>query len=113
MEWMNSVLVVLAGLGLRLAIPIGITLLAVYTLHKVDVRWQEEAAQLPAQVDVEKPRCWDLHNCPAEKAKACPVPASAEPCWQLHRQANGYLAEVCLNCQVFHKAPIPAPIHAS
>ena len=112
MEWINSVLVVLAGLGLRLAIPIGITLLAVYVLHKVDVRWQEEATQMPAQVDVEKPRCWDINACPAEKMKDCPVPASPEPCWQMHRQSNGYLAEACLNCQVFHKAPIPAPIHA-
>jgi len=112
MEWINSVLVVLAGLGLRLAIPIGITLLAVYVLHKVDVRWQEEAALLPAQVDVEKPRCWDINACPAEKVKDCPVPDSPEPCWQLHRQPNGYLAEACINCQVFHQAPIPAPIHA-
>lgn len=112
MEWMNSILVVLAGLGLRLAIPIGITLLAVYVLHKVDVRWQEEAALLPPQVNVEKPQCWDINACPAEKVQDCPVPASPEPCWQLHRQANGYLAEACLNCQVFHRAPIPAPIHA-
>lgn len=112
MEWINSVLVVLAGLGLRLAIPIGITLLAVYVLHKVDVRWQEEAAQMPAQVDGDKPHCWDINACPAEKVKDCPVPASPEPCWQMHRQSNGYLAEACLNCQVFHQAPIPAPIHA-
>jgi hypothetical protein len=112
MEWINSVLVVLAGLGLRLAIPIGITLLAVYVLHKVDVRWQEEAAQLPLPVEVEKLHCWEIHNCPAEKAKSCTTPASAEPCWQLHRQSNGYLAEACLNCQVFRQAPIPAPIHA-
>jgi hypothetical protein len=112
MDWINSVLVVLAGLGLRLAIPIGITLLAVYVLHKVDVRWQEDAAQMPAQVDVDKPHCWEVHNCPADKVKDCPAPASSEPCWQLHRQANGYLSEACLNCQVFHLAPIPAPVHA-
>ena len=113
MEWINSVLVVLAGLGLRLAIPIGITLLAVYVLHKVDVRWQEEAAQMPAPADVERPRCWEVHNCPAEKMKACPAPKSAEPCWQLHRQPNGYLAEACLTCDVFRQAPIPARIPVS
>ena len=113
MEWINSVLAILAGLGLRLAIPIAITLLAVYILHKVDVRWQEEAAQMPAPLNVEKPHCWEVHNCPAEKRKDCPAIKSAQPCWQLHRQSNGYLSEACLTCQVFRQAPIPAPIPPS
>lgn len=111
MEWMNPALAVVIGLALRLAIPIAITLLAVYVLHKVDVRWQEEAAQMPAPLEVEKPYCWDVHHCPAEKMKDCPAPRSSEPCWQLHRLSNGYLSETCLTCQVFHQAPIPTPVH--
>lgn len=109
MDWINSVLVVLAGLGLRLAIPIGITLLAVYILRKVDDRWQKDAAQFPFPAEVERPQCPDVNNCPAGTMKGRPT--STEPCWQLHRQANGYLDEACLDCQVFHQAPIPAPVH--
>lgn len=109
MEWINSTLAIVFGLALRLAIPIAITFLAVYILHKVDVRWQEEAASLPAPVTVEKPYCWEIHECPVEKMKECPAPSSVEPCWQLHRLPNGYLREECLDCQVFHQAPIPIP----
>lgn len=109
MQWMTPTLAVIIGLALRLAIPIAVTLLAVYILHKVDVRWQEEAAQMPAPLEIEKIRCWEIHGCPTEKIKACEAPRSTEPCWQLHRQKNGYLSEACLTCQVFHQAPIPAP----
>lgn len=109
MEWINSALAVVFGLALRLAIPVAITLLAVYILHKVDVRWQEEAASLPPPVVVEKPRCWDIKNCTIEQRSQCHSQTLAEPCWQLHRLPNGYLREECLDCQVFHQAPIPTP----
>jgi hypothetical protein len=112
MEWLNTILVALFGLLLRLAIPIAITLLAVYILRKVDERWQEEAAQVPPAVAVQKVPCWDIKNCPAEQRSNCPSPTSVEPCWQVHRLPNGYLREECLNCQVFHQAPIPTPFHA-
>ena len=111
MEWLNSLLVVLAGLFLRLAIPIAITLLAVYILHKVDVRWQEEAAQVPPVVDVPKIACWTIKNCPANQRTDCPSPTSSEPCWQAHRLSNGYLREECIRCPVFRQAPIPTPVH--
>jgi hypothetical protein len=111
MQWINATLAVLIGLILRLAIPIAITLLAVYILHKVDVRWQEEAEQLPAPVEIEKLECWDVTDCPIEKRSDCSSCTSAGPCWQAHRLSNGYLPEECLNCQVFHQAPIPTPVH--
>jgi hypothetical protein len=111
MEWFNLILVALFGLLLRLAIPLAITLLAVYILHKVDVRWQEEAAQVPPAVVVQKVPCWDIKNCPAEQRANCPSPTSVEPCWQAQRLSNGYLREECINCQVFYQAPIPTPVH--
>lgn len=111
MEWLSSVLVVLAGLLLRLAIPIVITLLAAYILHKVDQRWQEEAAQVPPAVVVQKIPCWNVKDCPAKLRANCPSPTSAEPCWQVHRLSNGYLREECIQCPVFHQAPIPTPVH--
>jgi hypothetical protein len=111
MQWLYSTLAVLTGLILRLAIPIAITLLAVYILHRVDVRWQEEAMHMPAPEDVEKPQCWDIKNCPAKNRSECASLNSAEPCWQAQRLPNGYLREECLVCQVFHQAPIPSPVH--
>jgi hypothetical protein len=110
MEWLNSILTILTGLALRLAIPIVITLLAAYLLHKVDVHWQKEAVQ--AQESIAKVKCWEIKKCTAEQRRKCPSPNSAGPCWQEHRQVNGYLREECLDCQVFHQAPIPSFDHS-
>ena len=111
MEWINSSSAVLIILFLRLAIPILITLLAVYALYKVDKRWQEEAAQMPDPEDIERPFYGNVNNCTVEKRSECASANSAEPCWQARRLSNGYLPEECLNCQVFHQAPIPSPVH--
>lgn len=110
MEWFNSLLAILTGLALRLAIPIAITLLAIYILRKVDIRWQEQASQVSLPM-VERPHCWEINNCPAGKIRECPARNSTEPCWQVYRLANGYLREECLACRVFHQAPIPNPVH--
>ena len=112
MEWINSILAIMFGLLLRLAIPIFITALAITLLRVVDKRWQEEAQQMPLPVQVDKPSCWDVKNCAPEQMRECPSPKSAEPCWQVHRQANGYLREECLTCVVFRQAPIPTPVHS-
>ncbi len=112
MDGLNSLLAFLAGLGLRLAIPLAITILTVYILRKVDERWQAEAGQVPPTLTVEKPRCWEIKKCAPELRRACPSPTSPEPCWQIHRKANGYLSEACLTCDVFCQAPVPAPTAA-
>ena len=109
MQWISSLLAILTGLILRLAIPIAITLLAIYFLRQVDIRWQKESEQAPRPV-VEKPHCWEIKNCPVEQRQKCPSPNSPDPCWQAHRLSNGYLREECLTCRVFHQAPIPQPI---
>jgi hypothetical protein len=109
MEWINSTLAIILGLLVRLAIPIFITAIVIVALRAVDKRWQDEANQLPLPMHVEKPSCWDVKNCTPEQMNECPSPKSAEPCWQIHRQANGYLREECLSCVVFRQAPIPTP----
>ncbi len=111
MEEINSILVVLFGLLIRLAIPILITALAVTILRAEDKRWQAEAKQVSLPVvKVEKPYCWVINKCPPETMKECKALYSREPCWQVFRQANGYLPEKCLECKVFRGAPAPAPI---
>ncbi|HEY3476187.1 MAG TPA: hypothetical protein VGK56_16350 [Anaerolineales bacterium] len=106
METLTSLLAVLTGLFLRLAIPIVGTILLIYFLRKLDAHWQTEAELTP--VPVEKIECWKIQDCSPEQRKNCIGAASNLPCWQVYRQPNGYLQEKCISCDVFIKAPIPA-----
>lgn len=105
METITSLLAILGGLLLRLAIPVTITAGLITLLQKLDARWQVEAL-LP--VLVEKPECWKIKGCPPEQAKNCIGASSPLPCWQAYRLPNGYLREECLSCKVFMDAPMPA-----
>jgi hypothetical protein len=105
-----SVLVILIGLVLRLALPVAITILAVLFLRKLDNRWQAEAEDEEPKPDPEQ--SWDIQDCPIEQGKVTPARFSVFPCWQMNRLSNGYLNEQCLTCKVFHNAPVPVHIHA-
>jgi len=105
METITSLLAIITGLLIRLAIPIAVTALMIYFLRKLDRRWQSEA-RLP--VLVEKQKCWEVKNCTPEQIKNCEAGQSPLPCWQFRRLPNGYLREECISCEVFRKAPIPA-----
>ena len=107
MEWIKTTLALLAGIGLRLLIPIAVTILVVYLLRRLDSRWQADAKQVPA---ILKPECWKIKGCPEEKYKNCKGAQAAAPCWQAFRQQNGYLKEECLGCDVFRQAPVPIQI---
>jgi hypothetical protein len=101
-----AALAVLVGLGLRLAVPILITVLVVFALGRLDRHWQAEAENLPLMV--EKPSCWKTQGCSAAQRKACAGFTSPLPCWQVFRQPSGYLDEKCLGCPVLLRAPLPA-----
>lgn len=105
METIFSFLMILAGLVLRLAIPIALTAILILFLRKLDARWQSEV-ELP--VLVEKPQCWEIKGCSPEQQSNCVAGQSQLPCWQTYRLPNGYLREECLSCEVFRKAPVPA-----
>jgi len=106
---MNEFFALLTGLLLRIGIPILFTGGLVYLLGRLDAHWQQEAMQhkSPARQTDQKP-CWEQKGCSPEQFQACPAARSTEPCWQVMRQHNGYLAEKCLDCQVFGSAPVPA-----
>ncbi len=106
MSDLYGMLAVLAGIALRIAIPVLITALIVQFLRSLDVRWQLEGASKPA--GVEKPACWEIKACPPDCREDCPGYLSPLPCWQARRMANGYLREECLVCKVFLKAPSPS-----
>lgn len=105
MDTITSLLILLTGLFVRLAIPVAATIVLIYLLRKLDARWQSEA-QLP--IPLEKPRCWEIKGCSPEEMKKCKAGQSSLPCWQVYRLPNGYLQEECLSCEVFTNAPIPA-----
>jgi hypothetical protein len=106
METLTSILAILAGLLLRFAVPIAGTIVLVYLLRKLDAHWQAEAELTPITID--KVECWNAKGCSEEQRKNCIGAVSPLPCWQVHRQPNGYLQEKCISCEVFTNAPIPA-----
>ena len=103
MEAFTSILYLIAGFLLRLALPIAATLLVIYFLRKLDKRWQAEAELQPIQV--EKAECWKVKGCTPENIENCKAAKSPLPCWQVKRLPNGYLNESCLSCPVFIEAP--------
>ncbi len=107
----DSLLAVLGILGIRLAIPLVITIIVVLVLRKVDARWLAEAEQLNEELAAEPVESSDNKDCPIKTTGETPAMHSDEPCWQIYRLPNGYLREACLNCEVFRHAPVPAPVH--
>ncbi len=105
METITSILIILGGMVLRLAIPILGTLLLIFLLRKLDNRWQAEAEI--QSVSMEKPECWKIKGCEPEQVSQSEGASSLLPCWQVYRQPNGYLNEECLSCTVFTEAPVP------
>jgi hypothetical protein len=106
MEALTSLLTLIFGLLLRLAIPLVGTLILVYLLRKLDAHWQTESELTP--LHAEKVECWKIKGCSEDQRKHCIGAACNLPCWQVYRQPNGYLQEDCISCEVFVNAPIPA-----
>ena len=106
MEAIISLMAMLAGLLVRLAIPIAGTAILIYFLRKLDARWQIEAKT--SAVPVQKPECWKIKGCPPAQSKNCAAPSSLLPCWQVYRQPNGPMRAECISCRIFVDAPIPA-----
>jgi hypothetical protein len=105
METLPSLLTLIFGLLLRLAIPLIGTMILVYLLRKLDAHWQTEADLAP--LPTEQVECWKIKDCSEDQRKHCIEAASSLPCWQVYRQPNGYLQEECISCEVFVNAPIP------
>ncbi len=107
MDTLYSVFSIVLGLALRLGLPVVLTAVLMVLLRKLDARWQQEgAANVP--VLARNTRCWEAHNCSAEKRAACTAYARQDiPCWQVFRSKEGFLREQCVECETFRKAPVP------
>lgn len=108
----NEILVLILGLVVRLGIPLLGTLLLVYGLRKLDIRWQKEAEiERNLLLVRDETPCWKEQGLPMEEIKLRAA-ESDKPCWQIHRLPNGYLREACLDCEVFINASAPVLKHA-
>jgi hypothetical protein len=104
---MNNTLSFFIGLLIRIAIPVGISVLVFFLLRRLDERWQKQANILPVLSAGQKP-CWEVKNCSAEKRKGCLAAKQTNvPCWHTFRSKDGLLREACLDCDVFRQARVP------
>ncbi len=108
---MNTLLVLVTGVFLRLIVPLAVTALVVYLLHRLDVRWQIEAEKERAMLVKDDLPCWKEQGLFRSEINLRTA-KSDQPCWQIRRLANGHLREACLDCEVFLSAPIPTPKHS-
>lgn len=116
MDGISAFLAIVIGLVLRLGLPIAGTVLVVYWLQKLDRRWQAQAEATSA-VALAVPagqHCWEKHGCSDECRQSCPAFLhSDQPCWQVHRNANGDVLQRCLACELFAQAGVPVPANAA
>jgi hypothetical protein len=111
MDTFTSIIIVLIGTVLRLIVPLLLTALVVYVLHKLDARWQVEAEQEKKLLVKDEMPCWKENGISLEQMKMR-LDAGERPCWQTYRLPSGHLREDCLDCEVFLDAPVPAPQQA-
>lgn len=109
---MNTIFAFALGIFLRLIVPLAVTALIVYLLHKLDVRWQIEAEKERALLVKDDKPCWKEQGLSMDEIKLRAA-KSDQPCWQTHRMSNGYLREACLDCEVFLSAPAPVVKHSN
>jgi hypothetical protein len=109
MEELQITAAVIAGLLLRIGLPIGLTFLLARFLRKLDARLREEAEQkvIEKQRQVQQQTllnlwldqpCHSIMNCTDQQKESCEAYQQTEkPCWEIHR-ANGNLSQRCQDC---------------
>jgi hypothetical protein len=102
-------------LGLRLIIPLAITVFISWGLKRLDQRWQQEAiaqpnpqAQTPAQSFFPSIPCWVFNDCEGQKNSCKATTNPLTPCWELNR-TNGHLASKCEQCN-YRKQMLPLTV---
>ncbi|MCC6190959.1 MAG: hypothetical protein IT318_18210 [Anaerolineales bacterium] len=105
---MNDLLALLTmvlGLLLRFGLPVGVMVVSVLLLRRLDARWQADGQRRALPPALAGPRCWEARGC-AENGAGCVVRQHPDlPCWQQFRDRDGNLRPGCLVCQFFRSAP--------
>ena len=115
MEPLRDIGLMVAGILLRIGVPLVATLLFAWLLRKLDERWQRQAAaqkvgMRAVSLSGEGEKCWEAKDCPPEKRDKCPAYAKPEtPCWHVFRGKDRLLRESCLGCAFFRRAPAGLP----
>jgi hypothetical protein len=110
MEELQITAAVIAGLLLRIGLPVGLTFLLARFLRKLDSRWREEAEQKVIErkqfeqqqtllnLWLDQP-CYSIMNCTDQQKENCTAHSQTEkPCWEINR-ANGNLSQRCQDCE--------------
>ena len=103
---MNTLLILVTGVFLRLIVPLVVTALMVYALHRLDMRWQAEAENERVMLVRDDKPCWKEQGLSTDEILKRAA-KNNQYCWQTHRLSNGYLRAACLDCEVFLSAPVP------
>ena len=121
MDSVSEVVAVAGLLLIRLGIPLAVTVLITWGLHRLDARWQAEAEARKATAEVSAGRvqpavfkapqaattpCWKLRNCSEAgrvNCAACKEPGL--PCWMARLRADGRLPGPCYSCALFRLRP--------
>jgi hypothetical protein len=112
---MEEVLVVIGLFLLRLGVPVLVTVVIAYLLHRLDARWETEAKarmveavqpgeKISAGLKALKPArpCWEQKGCKEEVRAKCPACKALDiPCWAAKLRATGQLPAACHNCAMF------------
>jgi hypothetical protein len=115
MDWLDTIFYMTFGFGLRFAVPLLITVLAIIWLRWLDDRWQQETdryIQLSGEASFWEGRtpCWDAKGCSPERRNSCPAFLNSQTaCWQVLRNSEGQLKDECLGCNVFLNTTPPVP----
>lgn len=114
---MNGWIAALTMIGyfaLRIGVPIAAMIGLGIALHRLDRRWQREAAAEGLEaLDVAAPvallasaeaPCWEQKKCPPEKRERCPASHNLSlPCWLVRLDAEGCLPDACFACAIFKR----------
>ena len=85
---MNTLLVLITGILLRLVVPLVITALIVAALRRLDARWQAEAEKERQALVKDETPCWKEQGISMDEIKLR-AEKNKQPCWQTHRLSNG------------------------
>ena len=121
-----AALTIIGYFALRIGVPIAAMVGLGLALHRLDRRWQLEAAAegldaldvaTPAAlIEAAEAPCWEVKGCPPEKRARCPAARNvALPCWLVRRDAEGCLPDDCFACAIFTRMKslghVPAAVY--
>jgi hypothetical protein len=121
MDGISEMMAIGGLLLLRVGVPLAVTGLITWGLHRLDARWQADAEARQATAAVNAGRvqpaqfkapqaaatpCWQLRNCSEAKrggCAACQEPGL--PCWMARLHHDGRLPGACYGCALFRLRP--------